>query len=42
MSAWIDDLLAWWATVPPEWVFLYALPFLVAAVALLALRWEEG
>ena len=38
MSDWIAELASWWATVPPEWVFLFALPFVVAAVSLLAPR----
>jgi hypothetical protein len=38
MSAWISELAAWWATVPPEWVLLFALPFVVAAASLLAPR----
>ncbi|MBL8346906.1 MAG: hypothetical protein JNN03_15810 [Rubrivivax sp.] len=28
------DMAAWWATVPPEFAFLFALPFAVAAAGL--------
>jgi hypothetical protein len=34
MSAWLNELGDWWAALPPEWMFLMILPFLVAAVAL--------
>lgn len=30
------DLAAWWATVPPEFAFLLAVPFAVAALGLAA------
>jgi hypothetical protein len=36
MRAWLDELAAWWAALPPEWVLLLLLPFLVGAVGLLA------
>ena len=36
LEAFILDCMAWWETVPPAFAFLMALPFLVAAVALLA------
>jgi hypothetical protein len=32
----LDDFAAWWATVSPEFAFLLALPFAVAAVAFAA------
>jgi hypothetical protein len=35
MSPWLDELAAWWAALPPEWVFLVLLPLLVGAVGLL-------
>jgi len=35
MSTWFDELAAWWAALPPEWVFLMLLPLLVGAVGLL-------
>ena len=34
------DLMAWWDSVPPEFVFLLALPFVVAALGLFA-AWRE-
>jgi hypothetical protein len=34
MSAWMNELDAWWAALPPEWMFLMILPFVVAAVGL--------
>lgn len=34
-SAW-SDWTSWWATVPPEFAFLLALPFAVAALGLVA------
>lgn len=37
-----DDLAAWWHTVPPEWVFLFLLPFAVAACGLAADGWRAG
>ncbi|MEJ8840178.1 hypothetical protein [Ramlibacter sp. AN1133] len=40
MSAWLDELAAWWAALPPEWVFLLLLPLAVAAAGLLA-DWGE-
>ena len=36
MSEWLNELVAWWAALSPEWAFLMLLPFLVVAVALLA------
>jgi len=36
LDALILDWIAWWTTVPREFAFLMALPFLVAALALLA------
>jgi hypothetical protein len=36
LDAFVFDWIAWWATVPREVAFLMALPFVVAAVALLA------
>jgi len=33
-----NDLTSWWATVPPEFAFLLALPFAVAALGL----WADG
>jgi hypothetical protein len=36
MSAWLDELAAWWAALPAEWVFLVLLPIAVAAAGLLA------
>lgn len=32
---WWDQAAAWWVTVTPEFCFLLALPFLVAAAGLL-------
>lgn len=34
-SLW-SDCVRWWATVPPEFAFLLALPFVVAGLSLLA------
>ena len=36
LDAFVFDWIAWWGTVPREFAFLMALPFVVAAVALLA------
>ena len=35
MPDWLNELAAWWAELPPEWVFLALLPLLVGAVGLL-------
>jgi hypothetical protein len=35
-EAFILDLMAWWATVPRQFAFLMALPFVISAVALIA------
>jgi hypothetical protein len=40
MSTWFDELAAWWAALPPEWVFLMLLPLAVAAAGLLV-DWGE-
>lgn len=36
----LSDLAAWWATVPPDFAFLLALPFVVAALGIGADRWR--
>jgi len=36
MTAVWANLASWWSTVPPDFAFLVALPFFVAAVALLS------
>jgi hypothetical protein len=41
MSDRLDELAAWWAALPPEWVFLSLLPLLVGAVGLLV-DWGGG
>ena len=35
------DLIAWWATVTPEFAFLLALPFGVAAIGLAGEAWRR-
>jgi hypothetical protein len=42
MSAWLNELGEWWAALPPEWMFLMILPFVVAAVALAVHRRGAG
>ena len=34
MATWFDDLGDWWASLPPDWMFMMVLPFVVAAVGL--------
>jgi hypothetical protein len=36
LASLLSDLSAWWQTVPRDFVFLLALPFLVAAAGLIA------
>jgi hypothetical protein len=38
----MDDWSNWWTQVPPEWQFLFVLPFFVVAVALIANRGNAG
>ena len=38
IDAWILDWSAWWASVPPGFAFLMALPFLVGGLGLRADR----
>lgn len=33
---WLRELFAWWVSLPREMLFLFCLPFLVAAAGLLA------
>lgn len=35
------DMAAWWDSVPPEFAFLLALPFAVAAIGLMAGRGQR-
>ena len=42
MSAWLDELSAWWAALPPEWVFLLLLPLAVAAAGWLVDRGDHS
>jgi hypothetical protein len=35
-TTFLDDLAAWWSTVSPEFAFLLALPFMVAALGIAA------
>jgi hypothetical protein len=35
---WIDEFVAWWQSVSPEFAFLLALPFVVGALGLWADR----
>lgn len=39
MLAWWQDGLAWWDALPPLFRYLFALPFVVALLGLLADRW---
>jgi hypothetical protein len=36
MTAWLNDLAAWWAALEPEWVFLVLLALFVGVAGLLA------
>jgi hypothetical protein len=36
MPTWLDECIAWWSALAPEWAFLFLLPFAVAAAAFLA------
>ena len=38
-SLWAD-LVSWWHTVPPDFAFLLALPFFVAAVSFIPDAWR--
>ena len=40
MFAWLDELAAWWAALPSEWVLLMLLPLAVAAAGWLV-DWGE-
>jgi hypothetical protein len=40
VNSWIEDWQSWWATVSPEFAFLLALPFAIAAAALIADAWR--
>jgi hypothetical protein len=42
MSEWLDELAAWWAALPPEWVFLMLLPLAVGAAGLLVDWGDRG
>ncbi len=33
---WFNELIAWWSALPGDMAFFFSLPFLVAAVGLLA------
>ena len=41
MQRMLAELTAWGASLPPEWILLFALPFAVAVVGLLAGRRED-
>ena len=41
LETWWQEWAAWWSTVPPEFAFLLALPFAIAALALLFDRWKN-
>jgi membrane protein required for beta-lactamase induction len=36
-----NDIVAWWATVPPDFAFLLMLPFAVAALGIGADAWRR-
>jgi hypothetical protein len=36
MSSWFANIAQWWTALPPEWQFLFGLPFAVVAVAFVA------
>jgi hypothetical protein len=33
---WLHEIRDWWASLPPDMLFLFSLPFMVAAAGLLA------
>jgi len=41
LMQWFGDLATWWNSLPPDMVFLFALPFVVAAGGLLAHAWRQ-
>jgi hypothetical protein len=44
LASLVSDLSAWWHTVPRDFAFLLALPFVVAVAGLIStfVRWRAG
>lgn len=41
LMTWREEGATWWSTLSPEFTFVLALPFAIAALALLSDLWKE-